>query len=322
MGMKRPVLLLLCCLSVCRCSGQQPPKPEPRSEAPYHWIELVQEGPFRKSYNYEMVAIGDSVVLLHPQGFWVSTNGSDWTAIDLPNVVGNLAFLEYVYFRGALYGLGTFSGNIERYQLTTQIARSSNLRSWEIVAEKSNLPERFFYHPVVFQDKIWIVGGQDSRHTFSDVWSSADGVNWQQVVVKAPFGARSSDRLVVFQDRLWLLGTDAWSSADGIVWQQETPQIATTDLFGYNALVYHDQLWLLGCNRAGRFRAEVLRSPDGKNWVTERAPWSPRGGVAACVFQNQILLTGGKYGGPSPENPDETEFFYSNDIWSLQPSRD
>ncbi|MDX2062474.1 MAG: hypothetical protein SFY70_05390 [Bacteroidia bacterium] len=256
--MKAPVFLLLCCLTFCGCSGQQPSKPTPQSEAHYQWVELVREGPFRKSYNYEMVAIGDSVLLLHPQGFWVSANGKDWTAIDLPNIVGNLAFLEYVYFNGALYGLGTFSGNIEQYQITTQIARSKNLRSWEIVAEKSNLPERFFYHPVVFQGKIWIVGGQDGRQSFSDVWSSADGVNWQQVVTKAPFGARDSDRLVVFQERLWLLGTDAWSSADGLVWQQETPQIATTDLFGYNAVVYHNQLWLLGCNRAGRFRAEVL----------------------------------------------------------------
>ena len=46
--------------------------------------------------------------------------------------------------------------------------------------------------------------------------------------------------------------------------------------------------------------------------AAERAPWSPRGGMAACVHQGNIFATGGKYGG----TPGKTEFVYSNDVWS------
>lgn len=115
-----------------------------------------------------------------------------------------------------------------------------------------------------------------------------------------------------------MLGQDVWISSDALKWTQVTKRIATDDLFGYAAVVYDNQIWLLGCNRAGKFQNEVLRSTDGETWISEKAPWSPRGAVGVAVFKDGIVITGGKYGGPSPERPAETEFFYSNDAWRLE----
>jgi hypothetical protein len=112
-----------------------------------------------------------------------------------------------------------------------------------------------------------------------------------------------------------MLDRDVWVSPDGRSWRRVLAQIADGEIFGYSVEVYDNEIWLVGCNRSGSFRSEVLHSSDGLNWTAERAPWSPRGGVATCQFRGQIFMTGGKYGGPGIAG--QTEFVYSNDVWSF-----
>ena len=40
---------------------------------------------------------------------------------------------------------------------------------------------------VVFQDRLWIIGGHSQQRCVNDVWSSQDGVNWVQVTPEAPW---------------------------------------------------------------------------------------------------------------------------------------
>ena len=113
-----------------------------------------------------------------------------------------------------------------------------------------------------------------------------------------------------------MLDDDAWVSSDGLHWTLLIPKIAEGDIFGYSVEIFDNKMWLIGCNRSGTFRSEILYSSDGITWIAQRAPWTPRGGVATCIFKNQIVMTGGKYGGPGINN--QTEFVYSNDVWSLK----
>ncbi|MEJ7740813.1 MAG: hypothetical protein WKF97_25630 [Chitinophagaceae bacterium] len=114
--------------------------------------------------------------------------------------------------------------------------------------------------------------------------------------------------------KMFMLNNDVWSSLDAIHWTREAERVVPETVFGYAAVVYDDQVWLLGCNRNNLFSSEVLMSKDRKSWTTGKAPWSPRGAVTACLFNGRIFMTGGKYGG-TPNNP---EFAYSNDVWSLE----
>ena len=114
-----------------------------------------------------------------------------------------------------------------------------------------------------------------------------------------------------------MLDNDAWVSADAVHWRRLTPRIAQGEIFGYATEILDDRIWLIGCNRNGTFRSEVLWSGDGVTWTPESAPWSPRGGVATCLFDGGILMTGGKYGGPGIAG--QTEFVYSNDVWLFKP---
>ena len=102
---------------------------------------------------------------------------------------------------------------------------------------------------------------------------------------------------------------------DCLNWTLETAEIVKGEpIFGYNAVIFDDKIWLLGCNRNGRFSSQVLVSNDGKNWEGKDAPWTPRGGIAATVFNGKLYMTGGKYGG----TPDHVDFVYSNDLWALE----
>ncbi len=124
----------------------------------YVWEHLTSAAGFPGSYNFKLFADGDTIRAFHHQGVWASVDGKTWNKTGLPNIIRNQGFLDYVRFRGGIYALGTFDGNIDHYTQTSQIARTTDFTSWEILAKTSNLPSRFFIHPVVFDNRIWLVG--------------------------------------------------------------------------------------------------------------------------------------------------------------------
>ena len=282
----------------------------------YAWTQLTADAGYSKSYNYQLFADDEYIRALHHDGMWLSKDGRTWLKATLSDIINRQAFLDYVKFKGAIYALGTFDGNIEHYTQTTQIARTSDFKTWEILAKDSNLPKRFFYHPFVFQNKIWIVGGEDANGRYSDAWVSSDATHWIKIADNLPFGNRAGQHFALFNDKIYMLDYDVWASSDGLNWKLLTPKIVDGDIFGYSVEIFDNRIWLIGCNRNGKFVSEILYSFDGITWKAERAPWSPRGGVATCIFKNQIIMTGGKYGGPGIDG--QTEFVYSNDVWSFK----
>lgn len=284
----------------------------------YVWTKLLDSAAWRKSYNFQMFSIRDTLWTFHYDGNWFSKDGKNWTKSVLPNAIGNLAFVDYVQFKEAVYGIGHFEGNIERFTLKTEIYKTTDLQHWDTVSKESNLPKRFFYHPFVFDNKIWFIGGEDENTQYADVWNSADGITWTQQKDNLPFGKRGRSQCVQLNNKLFILDNDVWSSTDGLTWQKETNEILQGEnISGYAAIVFDNKIWLLGCNRNGKFYSQVLVSADGKSWTQREAPWSPRGAVAATVHKGKIYMTGGKYGGFT-SNGTTTEFVYSNDVWSME----
>jgi len=281
----------------------------------YVWTKLADTAPWSKSYSFQMMSVHDTLWTFHPEGNWYTLDGLKWKKSDLPNVINNHAFLDYVFFDGAVYGLGYFRGNIEQFEFKPEIYRTSDFKTWETIAKQSNLPPRFFYHPFVYRNKVWIIGGEDNKTVYADIWNSDDAVRWTKVRENLPFAQRSSSQIVSLNSKLYLLDNDVWISGNGMSWHREKDEIIPGEqIFGYKALVFDQKIWLIGCNRNGKFSSQVLYSSDGINWKTDEAPWLPRGGVAAAVHNNKIYMTGGKYGG----TPDNQEFRYDNDIWVLE----
>lgn len=314
-------LFLVSCILLAAFTGKgggNKPIDLPINPKGYKWTMLTKNALFKKNYNFQLFTHNDLLWAFHPDGNYYSPDGKQWTKSLLPNSINNLAFLDYIQFNNSILGLGHFEGNIEHYTLSTPITQTRDLKTWQTIAVKSNLPERFFYHPVVFNNKIWIFGGTaDGDQSFDDAWSSADGVQWTKEAEALPFGKRNSQNFIVFKNKLYMLADDVWVSEDAIHWSKVVDKITDATLFGFTPVVFDDKIWLLGCNRNGQFASKVYVSDDGRNWQEQDAPWTPRGGIAATVFNGKLYMTGGKYGG-FKKGTTETEFVYSNDVWVLE----
>ncbi len=295
----------------------------------YEWSNVTQAADYPKGYNYPVFVSGNWMIALN-NGAWLSRDGKKWVRTGLPDSGLNSAYQKYVYFKGAVYALGSLSGNYEGFSITTKILRTKDFEKWETAAERSNLPQRIFYGAVVFDNKIWIIGGYDGKQYLNDVWSSPDGVQWTRVAEKTAWSPRTVSGITVFKGRLWLFGGGAidgdrqtnpnsrneiWSSADGINWMQEASRITSDGrILGGTVGVFDGKLWLVGANRGNAFQSGVLFSDDGRSWTEMRAPWSPRGAVAVWVFGDKLFMTGGK---SSHTENGEIKFVYSNDVWAM-----
>lgn len=295
----------------------------------YAWSNVTEKAQFPEGYNYPVFVMDGELRAIN-NGGWISKDGRSWTKTALPESGLNSAYQKFVLFKDAVYALGTMQGNYLNMKLSSKISRTRDFKSWEVIAEKSNLPDRVFYGTTVFKDKIWLFGGWDGKKYYNDAWSSADGVNWERMSEKAAWSPRNiSGSVVVFKDRIWIIGggmidgeksgnpdsdKEIWSSDDGIDWKQ-AKLTAPRKLAG-TPIVFDNKLWLAGANRGNGFESGMLYSEDGANWSELQAPWSPRGGVAVWVFGGKLYLTGGK---SSHTENGEIKFVYSNDVWAMEP---
>jgi len=76
----------------------------------YTWTKVLDSSEWTKSYNFQMFSIRDTLWTLHHDGAWYSVDGEQWTKSQLTNVISNQAFLDYVEFNNAIYGLGYLRG--------------------------------------------------------------------------------------------------------------------------------------------------------------------------------------------------------------------
>lgn len=293
----------------------------------YVWENVTPKAAFPEGYGFPVFVMNGEMRALYGSG-WTSKDGKNWTRAGLPSAGLNPGYQKYVQFKNAVYALGAVEGNYLNFRVRTKIARTRDFRSWETVAEKSNLPERIFYGALAFKDKIWLFGGWDGARYYNDVWNSEDGVVWKRVAETAAWSPRTAGG-VVFKDKIWLIGggvidgdkadnphahREVWTSADGVDWTRE--KINSPVTLSGSAVVFDDRLWLVGANRNdGDFSNAVLVSEDGIDWQRQSAPWSPRGAAAVWVFDDRLFMTGGKF---SYQENGKVRFVYSNDVWALR----
>lgn len=112
---------------------------------------------------------------------------------------------------------------------------------------------RFGHAAVAFNNKLWVLGGNDGGYK-KDVWSSADGITWVQETAAAGWSPRGYHKALVFDGKIWVLGgydgssykNDVWSSSDGIIWTQADAAADWQARFGHAATVFNNRMWVLG----------------------------------------------------------------------------
>jgi len=198
------------------------------------------------------------------------------------------------------------------------VPTNPTLLTWKKVEKKIPWSPRDSHGVVVYQDKIWLMGGLNGNGFvitpgkvkyykaphFSDIWVSEDGVNWNLVTDKAPWGKRRSIQSVVFKNKLWILPgwgpqtglkSEIWYSDDGINWNRVSGNWPPRE--GTQLVVFRDKLWILGGVDYDKreVKNDIWCSEDGINWyeVTSSALWAPRWDHKVIVFKEKLWLVGG-----------------------------
>jgi N-acetylneuraminic acid mutarotase len=113
---------------------------------------------------------------------------------------------------------------------------------------------------VLFQDKIWVIGGATDSVLWRDVWYSSDGTNWNRAISNAAWTGRALHSSVVYDNKIWVLGG----------YTKECTSCAPTRL------------------------NEVWYSSNGVSWYNMgNAEWSARQLSSSVVFQSEIWAMGG-----------------------------
>ena len=185
---------------------------------------------------------------------------------------------------------------------------NTSTNTWAQVTANAQWQGRRGERAVVFNNKIWVMGGAGMNGTLNDVWSSPDGVTWTQATAHAPWDARSDFQAVVFNNKIWVMGGnpgavsgcagqtchDVWSSPDGVTWTQMNANAPWAGMDAFGSVVFNNKIWVMGWAPSTGMTG-VWSSPDGVTWTqtNANAPWGPRNGFGTLVFNNKIWVMGG-----------------------------
>lgn len=267
-----------------------------------------------------------------PRDVWSSRDGKTWDLVtqeapwkhsDLPMT---LVFQDQMWLMG-----GWYNGRLPGHSASSEVWSSRNGADWQQVTSQAGWSPRIAAGAVVFQDRIWLLGGTenyyfgDADSLKNDVWSSADGKHWKLETEHAPWAARAYHAAVVHDGRIWVLGggnyvpdyearNDVWSSRDGVLWELVTEQAPWPARLWFSSVVYRDHLWVLGgwSNHPSQNWGDVWYSRNGRDWkrLKTAATWKERHEHSAFVFQDRIWVAGGH------AQP------LSSEVWSLELPKD
>ncbi len=226
------------------------------------------------------------------------------------------------------------------------VVSSTNGIDWKVEISQTPWKDRALLVSGIFQDKIWMVGGQDCDGTpreefvyHNDVWNSADGINWVQVVPDAPesetrwSGRGILNNLVEFNGRMWLVGggryrddvvgssffQEVWSTIDGVIWKKHSTPPWGGRIW-HDVRVFDNKMWLMFGNNNLANLNDTWSTTDGETWVAfnDRRnihPGSHAQGLA--VTDDFMLYAGGNYSfglGPTLKDTDKS-------VWKLKAIR-
>jgi leucine-zipper-like transcriptional regulator 1 len=202
---------------------------------------------------------------------WYSTNGVNWTEATASAEFSPREEAVSVIFDNKMWVIGGIRIDIIPYNYTElhDIWTSTDGVHWTEVNASPALPSRHYATSLVYDDKIWVIGGFNYLNIpVNDVWYSTDGNHWSVANNSAAFIKRIGTSSVVYNNKMWLLGgdgttggeddyrlcNDVWVSTNGVNWtlvnggineNGETSSGFTPRAY-HTSAVYDNKIWVIG----------------------------------------------------------------------------
>ncbi|MFT3883162.1 MAG: hypothetical protein QM703_26365 [Gemmatales bacterium] len=162
--------------------------------------------------------------------------------------------------------------------LKNDVWSSADGKTWKLETEHAGWSPRAYHQAVVLNDRIYVMGGGNYVPKYeakSDVWSSADGINWTLETAAAPWSPRLWFSATVYRGCMWVLGGwsnnpsknwgDVWYSQDGKTWKRLETKRYWKERHEHSVFVMHDKLWIAG-GHAQPLSNEVWSLSLPKEW--------------------------------------------------------
>ena len=185
---------------------------------------------------------------------------------------------------------------------TTTVTFDANVGVTWAKAVESPIIDRTFHGAVVYNSKLWVMGGEYNGTLRDDVYSSSNGSDWSLVTTEADFSPRFNFGCISFEGFMWVIGgsdesgalNDVWYSSDGSTWLSKTQTNQFSARYGHACIVHDGKIWLLGGNDGSNQTSDVWYSSNGASWTKNASSFfSAREGAGAFVFNNKLWILGG-----------------------------
>jgi hypothetical protein len=206
--------------------------------------------------------------------------------------------------------------------------------NWSPVTTSVGFGQRYRHSSLVFDGRMWVIGGSDNLGELNDIWYSTDGKNWIPATRSAAFSARMNHASVVFDNKMWVIGgydkhhggwlNDVWYSSDGIIWNRATSSADFLRRENFPVVVFDGKMWVVGgaiecvwVNGGCPTKVnDIWYSRNGETWTkaTDSAAFSARSGHTAVVHNDKIWVIGGVSSTIDPETG-KLASSYKNDLW-------
>ncbi|MFM7636693.1 MAG: T9SS type A sorting domain-containing protein, partial [Crocinitomicaceae bacterium] len=165
---------------------------------------------------------------------------------------------------------------------------------------------------MVYDNAMWVVGGDPQSGCLADAWKSTDGINWTliQDTLSPSYAKKHNTNYAALPNKMIMMGgsscgmampvafNEVWESADGATWNQlpDAPWSGRSMQINY-CVDDTGAIWILG--GAGehdrRSYNDVWKTTDGINWieVNEAAPWMGRYWHLTSWFDQKIWVVSG-----------------------------
>jgi hypothetical protein len=186
-----------------------------------NWKRVAEKTPFSaRGYGEVVVHKSRMWQLGSGQDVWSSRDGERWDCATTNATYGPRFATAVACFKGKLWVMG---GAMEKTnappealykQFTTfnDVWCSASGADWTRVVEHAPWSARMWFIPVVYADRLWIIGGFDNVHraNVDDVWWTEDGASWHRLETRTKFSPRHESTAYVYDNSLWVVAGNSW----------------------------------------------------------------------------------------------------------------
>ena len=135
---------------------------------------------------------------------WYTEDGINWTEATPAAAWSPRYDHAAAAFNGKLWVMGGVSFG---EHAKNDIWYTEDGKRWIRAAEKAVFPPRHGHVLLVYKNSLWVLGGWNTLagKGISDVWRSADGLEWERLP-DAPWSGREDHAAAVFKEKIWVTG--------------------------------------------------------------------------------------------------------------------